>query len=121
MGQSISYTQTYLLTFVYLIIRLIRYYIKTKIPVRGGGKRRIHFYSTNDVFIYEYFTTLPYKITNKSCFVIRSPGAQYNCPLLLLFGRVELITIHIGNSCFMRDSSELKWIGINLLSIFPVV
>ena len=44
-------------------------------------KRRIPFYSNDVIFMYGYFTTSSYEITNKSCSVIRSRRIPYNCPL----------------------------------------
>jgi hypothetical protein len=40
------------------------------------------FYSTDVIFVYEYFMTSSYEITNKSHFVIQTHCAPYNCPLI---------------------------------------
>ena len=75
---------TCFMTLFFNLWLIIFTHIKTKSPVHVGGKRMIPFYSTNVVFMYEYFMTSSYEITNKSCSVIRSPGAPYNCPLFQL-------------------------------------
>ena len=67
---------------------------KQKFPFCVRSKRRIPFYSNDVIFMYEYCTTLSYKITNKSCSIIRSRRVPYNCPLFKIGFKVYFIFLN---------------------------
>ena len=63
-------------SFYYIIVYNYRRTSKQKFPFQ----KRIPFYSSHVIFMYEYCTTSSYEITNESCSVIRSRRVPYNCP-----------------------------------------